>query len=190
MARDPSESRSPVLFLQISQQYLSAFDIIWAAAFEGLHPLQWNMPLLLGPVSSLLGASLETATKSVLSGRLEVFPKTHNVSKLKAKLSKPDNNHLADALADYDLPTSVTEANPEIEPRRLQDLFRNPDYHFARLDAFYDRPFASRYPVLGAHSCPDPIALRLLVSAMHMIAKADRKTWAQNSIHWTRNESL
>ena len=179
---DNRESTSPILFLGISKTYLQAFEIIWEARFANTHRFRWDLATLLHPVSHLLGVSLETALKGLLSCRSGNVPRTHNLMDLLRKVSDSDIlSSLDTELVELPVPPDLFEVNPEASPAEIEGFYRRHHFHFDMLNAVYDRPYATRYPVLGGPALPDAIALHRLIRVLQERLSLDASRWRRGS---------
>lgn len=152
---------SPALFLGISIAYLEASQIIWQAEFSGKAPLQWNIALLFHPLSSLFGIAIETAMKGLLSCRGHDTPRSHDLVDLLERIQTADLRcTINKSIENLCVPDDLIELNRSFDRSDVESAYRGIDFHIDILNKLYDRPFAARYPVLGGHSLPDPMALR------------------------------
>ncbi|MEM9228874.1 MAG: hypothetical protein AAGB10_04635 [Pseudomonadota bacterium] len=67
-------SDSPYLFRDISESYLKAYDIIWAAELEMPGSLGQNTGLALRPMCQLLGQALELSMKACALAEVSKYP--------------------------------------------------------------------------------------------------------------------
>lgn len=74
-------SDSPYLFRDISESYLKAYDIIWAAELEMPGSLGQNTGLALRPMCQLLGQALELSMKGLRACRGIEIPHIHNLDR-------------------------------------------------------------------------------------------------------------
>ncbi|SLN47538.1 hypothetical protein ROA7450_02355 [Roseovarius albus] len=175
------ESISPILFCDISKQYLLAAQIIWNSEFSGKNPFFWNKPMILRPLSQLLGVAIEASLKGLISSRGDKPPKTHCISKLfqdlaDTKLEAAINLKLRGMV----LPEEVAINNPNLDNEELKKLYRQLKTHIELLDLVYSRPFVSRYPILGVHSMPDVPALIIIAEEFQNRLDIEKSNWVPN----------
>lgn len=178
--KDGRDSNSPILFLGISKAYLQAFEAIWNAKFSEVSRSEWDLALLFHPVSHLLGVSLETAMKGLLScrGMHDLKKLKHDLNKIFALASDPALVADIDAcLVDLVVPEEIFDANPDIPRIEVEALYRNHRFHMDMINRIYDHPYATRYPVLGGHSLPDPIALKRITLALQARLLPASRQW-------------
>jgi hypothetical protein len=176
--KDPRESSSPILFAGIANSYFNAFDIIWLSNFEQVHPFHWDKSLIFHPISNLLGVCIETSIKGLLVCRGLNCPRTHNIEKLLNLLG--DNElelTIAKDLSGLSIPEEVRDANSDKDRPTLEAMYRRHHYHIHMLNRVYDRPFASRYPVLGGHCLPDLFALRIIADRLSKELHLEMRHW-------------
>ena len=175
---DERESMSPHLFAQISEKYLQAAKIIWEAEFANRHRFYWDKLLILRPLSQLVGVSLETSLKGLIACRGIDNSKTHSISKLFEILDDPNlEAEISALLQNVELPEELVEVNEHLEADELAKLYRTLGIHVDLLDRVYDRPYVSRYPYLGSHAAPDIEALMIVIQALQLRLREEKKTW-------------
>ncbi|WP_170363340.1 HEPN domain-containing protein [Ruegeria arenilitoris] len=172
------ESTSPILFAGISEKYLQAAKILWKSEFENQNRVNWDLALIFHPLSQLLGVALETSLKGLIACRSEVPPKTHSISKLFQKLGDHDLEKRIEAqLQNLSVPKEIQEANNSMDIQELTEAYRRHHIHVDLLDRVYDRPFMSRYPILGGHSLPDAIALIAIADTVLSKLNVEKRRW-------------
>jgi len=174
---EPSES-NPILFYQISKDYLRAFDIIWQAEFADKHWFYWDKFLIISPVAHLMGVSLETAIK----GRLACcgpFPTVHDLVELLNLLQDESlENECKEAFLALDRAQIIFNmADPNPDPDALEKAYRSHLYHVRTLNALYGKPYATRYPVIGVHSSPNLQAIREIILILHRKLETESRRW-------------
>jgi hypothetical protein len=175
---DIQESDSPILFSEISRSYLLAFDLLWIAEFEGKHPFHWDKSLIFRPISQLLGVALETGVKGLLVCRGTAAPKKHDLEDLLDRLSDPNlEQSMNDGLQSILVPKELYDFNPDKPRDEIDAMYRRHHLHVQLLNNLYDRPFASKYPMLGGFTLPDPIAIRLIVLTIQNALDAEKRRW-------------
>ncbi len=160
-------SDSPLLFLGISQAYLHAFQVIWKEEFASQNRFNWDVALLFHPVSHLLGVSVETALKGLISCYGKQIPRTHDLEKLLKEVTGEDLLQRLDlALFELPVPEDILEANPKQTKGEIEGFYRAHYFHFEMLNRLYNRPYATRYPVLGGHVLPDALAVGKMAAVL------------------------
>ena len=171
-------SDSPVLFAHISENYIKAASAILKSELEGKHPFHWDMGLIFHPLSNLFGVAIETSIKGLLVCRDRSVPKSHNLKKLYSLLDDASlTSALISDLQSVPVPRAIMDANPKRSVAELEAFYRQPHFHIEMLNRVYDRPFATRYPVLGGHSLPDPTALHLVSTRIWRVLSVESRTW-------------
>ena len=179
---DPRQSDSPILFESISDSYLRAFTVIWDNAFAPLHPFHHDFSLPLHSVSHLLGVAIETSIKGLLVCRDKEVPKTHNLEKLMGLLGDSlIEAKIASKLCTLEVPQKLLDANPDKSRVELESQYRQHKFHVFTINLLYDRPFATRYPVLDNHSVPNSTALREIAQVLQSQLRIEMRNWSRNT---------
>jgi len=172
------ESESPILFARISDSYSRAIHILWTAEFADKHPFHWDKSLIFHPLSHLLGVGLEAAIKGLLACRGVKVPRTHNLEKLLSTLN--DNNveeRFSNCLQDLSVPQELFESNKDKPREEIEAMYRRHHIHVHLLNRLYDRPYATRYPVLGGHALPDSIAIQRITQTAQQVLSDEIRNW-------------
>lgn len=173
---------SPILFQQISDAYAEAFDVIWNAEFKDKNRFHWNKNLIFHPISQTLGVALETSIKGLLICRTGKAKKTHDLEKLFRNLNDAElEKEIAESLSKITAPEAYFLLNSEKSKQEVSDFYRSAEIQIQLLNRVYDRPFASRYPVLGGHSLPDPEAVRVICAVICNVLRDECRNWVRNT---------
>ena len=171
---------SPILYLQISRDYSRAFQIIWDAEFAGKNEFYHDRPLILGPISNLLGVALENAMRGLQACRKIIVKTNHDLGNV---VSTFDDKLLYDALdqsiQDLVVPDDLLEANPTMAKVEVETICRTYTWHISALNCVYNAPFVSRYPVLGGHSTPNPMAIDAITKVFQAHLDSECRTRAK-----------
>ncbi len=172
------DSDSPILFRGISEAYLEAFRIIWRTEFALKHRFYWDKSQIMHPISQLLGVSIETSVKGLLSCAGQNVPRTHDLVKLVAQgVDGEQKDRIDRSLVNLEVPPALIEANPGATLEDIQSFYFRHSFHIEMLNNVYDRPFAARYPVLGGHTLPDPVALERVAKLLVDDLRERSRNW-------------
>ncbi len=179
----PRDSDSPILFAGISESYLKAFQVLWKNEFETKNAFYWDKSLIFHPVSQLLGVALETSIKGLLVLRNGKANWIHDIEELFGSLDDPILcGKIEQKLQSITVPSIYYDIKKDKDRADVEATHRRHGFHIQLLNRVYDRPFASRYPVLGGHSLPDPVAIEVIIQVLLNELKDETRDWRPQGI--------
>lgn len=175
------KSDSPILYLGISKSYLRAFDILWGSEFADRHPFHWDKSLVFHPISHILGLALETAMKGLLVCRGAKSGHSHDLEELLRLIDDPALEvSLTRCLDSLVVPQELLDAN-QTSRSEIEAMYRQHPIHFHLLNQIYNKPYATRYPVIGGIALPDPVAMAALIRVIQETLSSEARSWRPTS---------
>ncbi len=172
------ESNSPILFKEIARSYTQGANILFESEFAGVHRFNWDFGLLFHPLSQLYGVAIETAFKGILVCRGKSFKRSHDLEALHNQLEDQNlEDDLKYDLSGIEVPNDIRDSNPNTPIDELEEFYRSPGFHVHLLNLVYNKPYATRYPVIGGHSLPDPFALKAISHRLVLVLHDECRDW-------------
>jgi hypothetical protein len=163
-----AEMTNDMHFAWISWYYLRAYQLIAQQNDTSQIESDFEIGLLLHPISQVLGLALETSIKGLQSCRTGRYSRGHNLISLYQELN---DNQLSETinnkLEGIQVPKDFLDANTEKlgESNTLRG-YRSDWLQIRLLNGVYDAPYISRYPPEEAFSLPNPLAIEIIVTTI------------------------
>ncbi|MGC9418553.1 MAG: hypothetical protein ACP5EN_06215 [Rhodovulum sp.] len=108
----------------------------------------------------------------------EGFSRTHDLETLLSSLDDSSlEGRFSQALSGLEVPHELLEMNPGKPRQNIEEMYHRHHIHLRQLNLVYARPYASRYPMIGGHMLPNPLAIGKITEIVQDTLREEARNW-------------